>query len=348
MNKRLLIVGNPDPVHIGKHLLDAAKALSIPTALIDTRQSFSSSRLLNRVFWHLLDHRPPRQIPFNRQVVSEAGNFRPTHVLTTGLTPLTARTVQHLVSTGVRCLNYSTDDPWNSVHHCGWHQRALSQFSAVFTPRSANRSDFLKAGCKNVGILPFGYSPSSHFIADQSPEADTGTSGSGEVLFAGGADKDRLEYVQALIGAGIKPILYGNSWQRHTWARPFHHGFLSLEQQRHLISRIPLCLVLVRRANRDGHSMRTFEIPAMGGCLVTERTDDHQTLFGKNGDSTRYFDTPAELVSVCRQMMASPKERMRMAQRSHELVIHGGNSYHDRLTTMLSESSQIRPTGQPS
>ena len=342
MRRRLLIVGNPDPVHIGKHFLDAAQALAIENALVDTRKSASTSRLLNRLFWHLLNHRPPRQFQFNRQVLATARDFHPSHVLTTGLTPLTAGTVRCLVSAGIQCYNYSTDDPWNPVHRCAWHQRALPFFSAVFTPRTANRPDFLRLGCKRVEVLPFGYSPSSHFITNQAPAEAAESVGDGEVLFAGGADTDRLEYVRALIGADIRPILYGNYWQRYGWAKPFHRGFLSLEQQRYLISRVPLCLGLVRRANRDGHSMRTFEIPAMGGCLVTERTNEHQSLFGRDGALTRYFGSPSELVAACRDLIAAPDQRVQMARDSHGLVIRGNNSYHNRLSAMLSDRSEDR------
>jgi hypothetical protein len=155
------------------------------------------------------------------------------------------------------------------------------------------------------------------------------------VLFAGGADADRLEYIRALIDAGIRPILFGNSWNRIPWAAPFYHGFISIEDQRYLVSRVPSCLVLVRRANRDGHSMRSYEIPAMGGCMITEDTPDHRSMFGEDGVSTRYFTTTDELVIQTRRLLDNPALRVELAAESRRRITAGRNRYADRLESML-------------
>ncbi len=37
-----------------------------------------------------------------------------------------------------------------------------------------------------------------------------------------------------------------------------------------------VCLCLVRRANRDGHVMRSFEAAVIGGCILAQDTADHR------------------------------------------------------------------------
>ena len=50
-----------------------------------------------------------------------------------------------------------------------------------------------------------------------------------------------------------------------------------------------VCLCLVRRANRDGHTMRSFEAAAIGGCILAEDTADHREIFGPEDYAARYF-----------------------------------------------------------
>ena len=45
---------------------------------------------------------------------------------------------------------------------------------------------------------------------------------------------------------------------------------------------------LVRRANRDQHGPRTFEIPACGGFMLTERTDDQRSFLAEDKEAA-YF-----------------------------------------------------------
>lgn len=329
-------MGNPDPVHVGKHFLDAAADLGLAAEIVDSRKTQSKSKWINRFFWHLLDHRPPFQKRFNREFLATVRAFRPTHVLTSGLTPLVADTLDQLGQMGIACLNFSTDDPWNPAHFCRWNQAALPRFTAIFNPRSANHDDFLKAGCRHVVPLPFAYSRSCHYITDEDPFQGAWNPSPNQILFAGAADTDRLEYLQALIAAGFEPLLYGINWSRYSWAKPFHRGILSIEHQRYMVSRVPLCLGLVRRANRDSHSMRTYEIPAMGGCLVTESTPDHHQLFGSSGEATRFFRTPGELVAVCADLFAMANLRRELADAARVRVVSGGNSYTDRLKQILS------------
>ena len=94
-------------------------------------------------------------------------------------------------------------------------------------------------------------------------------------------------------------------------------------------------LCRVRRANRDGHVMRSFEIPAVGGFMVAEDTAEHREIFGAEGERVCYFRTPAEAVERTRWAMSHPEERARMAASARALVIGGAHTYRDRLERML-------------
>jgi spore maturation protein CgeB len=81
--------------------------------------------------------------------------------------------------------------------------------------------------------------------------------------------------------------------------------------------------------------MRSFEVPAMQGCFLAERTDDHVDLFGADRDAVAYFDDAAGMIEAARWILLHPAERDRLAARAAGLVKAGRHTYADRLAAML-------------
>jgi spore maturation protein CgeB len=96
-----------------------------------------------------------------------------------------------------------------------------------------------------------------------------------------------------------------------------------------------VCLNLVRRANRDDHVMRSFEVPAMRGCMVTEDTPTHRALFGAEGEAVMYFQSVDELVAATRGLLGAPSAQRRLAEAAHTRIVKGQHTYGDRLEQML-------------
>lgn len=335
----LLIVGNPSLFHIGSHLREAAHSLSIPVDLHDMRPAFDAPWPLVQINWRLMGHRPPRLAAFSDAVDSRCQVKPPRWLLATGTAPLTAGTLQRLGALGVQRLNFLTDDPWNPTHRARWFLDALPHYDQVFTPRRANIDDLRRLGCRHVQYLPFAYAPHIHFL-EQAPPDEQGRFAC-DVLFYGGADKDRLPFVKALIRAGLNVHLYGGYWDRHADTRPYFKGHADPSTLRKAVAEAHVALCLVRLANRDGHVMRTFEAPAMGGCMLTEDTPEHRVLLGDDGVATVYFSGVDDLVSKACWLLRRPEERWRLARTAHTSVTTGANTYADRLQTMLAAREGI-------
>jgi spore maturation protein CgeB len=235
-----------------------------------------------------------------------------------------------LRSLGVICVNYATDDPWNSALCGSWHLRALPAYDIVFTPRRANIADLHRLGCANVHFLPFGYDHTLFAPA----EVTVGTPGY-DVLFAGGADRERVAFVQDFMSAGAQLALVGDYWKRYRATRPYALGHKSPTMLRDLTAAAKVNLCLVRRANRDGHVMRSFEIASIGGCMLAEDTEEHRTIFGGDGDSVHYFRTPKQAAALARLLIDHPADRARLAASVRDRIGRGAHTYSDRLCTML-------------
>src|SRR5262249_34482498 len=84
-NQRLLIVGNPEEVHVGAHFLEGATALKVPAELADVREAYRGPGLVRRVNWWLRGRRPTRLRAFSRAVLATCSEWRPRWLLATGI-----------------------------------------------------------------------------------------------------------------------------------------------------------------------------------------------------------------------------------------------------------------------
>jgi len=213
--------------------------------------------------------------------------------------------------------------------------KALPNYDEVYSPRRAMLADLRQVGCKKVDYLPFAYDPDLFYPVTTERCSAAGFTGM-DVVFAGGADDDRVPYMQALNHSGLDLALYGDYWNRHPETRAFARGQADIETLRLALSSAKVGLCLVRRANRDGSCMRTFEVPAVGTCMLTEDTQEHRDIFGKEGEAVLYFDNMKEMLDKAKRLCEDEVLRSRLAKNSHELITRGGHCYQDRLLSILS------------
>lgn len=328
----VLIVGLQSHTHVGGSLHRAAMRLGLRSRFIDMRVAESPHRLINSLYWRLAQKRPARIADFEARLLAECRDDPPALLVTTGRPPLRRAALEPLAALGVPTLNYSTDDPWNPAHRADWHLAALPAFAVVATPRTANLEQFRALGCRRVHHLPFGYDEG---LLDEATPADFAALP--ELLFVGGADADRHAFFDAWAAAqGPQPALVGAYWKDTPRFRDRAYGGRPPTELVWLTRRAAVSLILVRRANRDGHVMRSFEAGACGGCLLVEDTPEHRAIFGADGGAVRYFSDPAHGVAVCRELLAAPaaeRERLRQAVRAR--IEAGAHTYGDRLQQML-------------
>lgn len=329
---RVLIVGHGAPVHIGARLLKAGQDLALPVELLDIGPAYATSRVVLQINWRLRGHRPPRLDTFSAQVVQACAAQRPDVLLVTGIAPVNAQALRTVRELGIVCANYLTDDPWNPAHNPPWFLRALPHYHVVFTPRRANAAELAQSGVQ-VHYLPFAYDPALHF--PEPPPSARQAEFASDVLFYGGADADRVPYIAALAAEDVRLHLYGGYWERRAAWRPYHRGMAEPQTLRWAVSGAKVTLCLVRRANRDGHTMRSFEVPAMQGCMLVEDTAEHREIFGQDGELVVYFETISEMVRKLHGLLADDAQRHALARRAHDVIVSGSNTYADRLRAML-------------
>jgi hypothetical protein len=340
--KRLLIVGNMGGTNIGGSILRAAHRLGLDAHLIETHSAMDAPKWIRRFNWWVRGRRPTWLGRFGKQVVSHARELQPTWLITTGSAPLNQESLEEFGQIGVVRMNFLTDDPWNPAHRAGWLFKSLPNYDYVFSPRRSNIGDLKELGCPSVSYLPFAYDENLFYPQKSVTSAEKHQFQS-DISFAGGADKERVPYFAALSKAGFNVALYGDYWDRFPETRKLSRGYADPHILRAAISETKVALCLVRRANRDGHSMRTFEVPAVGACMLVEDTEEHREIFGEEGKAVVYFGNPGEMIEKTRWLLQQDEERQRLAQAAHSLIVSHNNTYSDRLAHMLSTPNLSDP-----
>ena len=331
---KLLIVGGVGGTHVGESFLRAAKKMDIEGRILDYSLAYRAAIWRRRISWHLMGHRPVHLNRFSRQVVEFCQDFKPDVFLTTGIAPITAEAIKNITYMGVRTINYLTDDPWNRAHRAPWFMKALPVYSEIYSPRQAAISDLKSIGCQKALYVPFAYDPELFFREEPGVNEAERVSQS-DVVFAGGADPDRIPYIKALIDAGINLALYGGYWERFKETRAIARGLADVRTLRLALSTTKVGLCLVRRANRDGSCMRTFEVPAVGACMLTEDTEEHRAIFGEEGRAVLYFDSLDTMIEKTIILCNDDNLRATLASRAHQLIVGGRHTYQDRLALIL-------------
>lgn len=317
---------------------DALKVRSTEGATIFDEAKYERSnslgaRIIRRISGSLAGASVSR---FNRDLVVAVTRLRPRAVLVVKgsfVEPDTLRALKDIA--GCILVNFATDDPFNGSACHRRIRECIPQYDYYACTKKAILPDVIAAGCPNAFYLPFAYQPSVHFVEQSACGSDLAPFDC-DVAFVGGADKERTPFFIELTRRypRIRLNLYGGYWERVAQLRRYARGFATGRDYRLATAGAKLSVNLVRRANRDGHVMRTFEVPAMGGTMVSERTEEHSEILGE-GVEDALFSNPEELATVVGRLLENSQRRAEVSALLRERIIGGKNSYLDRYHSIL-------------
>jgi spore maturation protein CgeB len=329
---KLLIVGNLGGTNVGYSFFKSAKKLGYETCICDIKSAQISNKWINSIYWRLFNRRFPLQGYFNKKVLVTVKYFDPDLIITTGHNPIYKTTLRKICDLGKSVVHFSTDDPWNKTQITNWFLRSLTQYSIIFTPRKSNIEDFNRLGCKNVVYLPFAYDDgifdSVHDVKPAVKDID--------VLFVGGGDEDRRSFFNVLNKFNIKFILVGSYWDHYPELKDKTVGSKNPEEIIKLTLRAKINLSLVRKANRDGHVMRTYEMAAIGSSMLIEETEEHKELFGLDRDMVYYFNSAENAAEKIDFLLSNSMELNRIRAISKTRIV-GIETYSNRLLQIIDE-----------
>jgi spore maturation protein CgeB len=220
-------------------------------------------------------------------------------------------------ATGAPVVNYYPDNPLHGRLREAVFLRALATYDLVAVWCSSLADELAAIGVRRRVVVPFGYDP----VLYAPPPA--GTVPDFDVAFVGSASPNRLRWLREL--DGLRVAVAGHRWRRLARGTPLAAGVLAGPHWGRDAARVywsaHVGVNLVDPQNLIGHNMRTWELPATGRPSVMTRTPDHEALFSTGG--AVLVDRPTELRPAVEQLLADPRERMRIGRAGAAAIRHG-------------------------
>ena len=238
---------------------------------------------------------------------------------------------------------YSPDDMLNPDNQTRHFLKGLTYYDIFFTTKSYGVEELKGLGCKRVEFVDNAYDPNTHRPMEITDE-DRLKYG-GPVGFIGTYERERAESILYLAKNGVNVRVWGEDWNRKC---KLSHPNIKIEGKPLLgddyaraICSFDINIVFLRKINRDLQTTRSIEVPACGGFMLAERTNEHIRLFEENKEAA-YFSSSEELVEMVRYFLEHDEERKRIAQSALRRCLSGRYSYRDRITEMFQEIDSFR------
>lgn len=209
----------------------------------------------------------------------------------------------------VKLISWSPDDMYVSHNRSLYYTYSLKYYDVVFSMKSYNIEELKSLGAKKVEFLYQAYSNIFHKPCEDCSKIKN----KNDVLFIGYAEKERFDFMNYLAQNGVRIDIYGDGWHSKEYANA--NDYLNIIRKPLLgtnyanaLSCYKISLCFLRKANRDLHTSRSIEIPACGGFMIAERTDEHKKLFKEDKEAV-YFDTKEALLEKVNYYIENEKER---------------------------------------
>lgn len=284
--------------------------------------------------------RPACVREFNSALISATRRMRPDMLLVFKGTFVRADAIAAIRGMGSRAYCFYPDV--SVLAHGPQIPRALREYDWIFTTKSFGVRDMREnLAIEHASVIHHAFDPDLHRPIALAP-SDTQRYAC-DVSFIGtwSPKKERVLGHLARKLPSVRLRIWGEQWWKNKdktltpWIEG--HEITGDEYARAIgASRINLCILSERRegaSSGDQVTSRTFHIPACGGFMLHERTDELLELFTE-GESVIGFGDEDELVSAVERWLGQDAERRRIADSGLQLV-RQNHSWDHRIAAIL-------------
>jgi spore maturation protein CgeB len=229
---------------------------------------------------------------------------------------VTPRIIALLRQHAPKVVNYCIDDPFGKrdVARFRAYRRSLPYYDLCAVVRPDNAVEARQAGAKRVVRVFMSSDEVTHAPRPVTPADERRWRT--DVLFVGTWFPERGPFLLQLIKLGIPVTIRGTNWNKApewlalqaAWKGGPVHG----DDYAMAIQCAKVNIGLLSKGNRDLHTTRSLEIPALGGLLCAERTSEHLAMYAE-GKEALFWSDAEECAKACAWALDHEEERKRIA-----------------------------------
>lgn len=332
-NAKILLVGDyPTPVYSGtlgsfKRAFEVLNYTPLEFYFNINSKYLRFAKYLNKALKLLVLNNQKRLLNFIKQ-----NNI--THVLVFKGSYLLPNTIEEIKSKGVVIVNFNPDNPFNTVRASSNFiiREGIKNYHYYFSWSKEICNTINKSNNTDKAIyLPFAVDKS---LIDFQPDFNS-PNYTYQLALGANADKERINQIQELlkIDASLSELLFvfGSGWHKLKNVRSneiFGRDYFKT------IAQSKINLNFLRAQNKGAHNLRTFEIPACGGFMLHEYSEEAMELF-KPDEHVVYFSSMEECVDKIKFYLKHDKLRLKIAQNGYIQAMKYENSYEARVDAII-------------
>jgi len=301
-------------------LARAFKNLAHKVVIFDEEEVYRESstlaknRYTNRLFWQYISR------ACNDSLIASISKEKPDLILILKGFYFKPKTIAKIkeIFPRISLFIFNPDNPFNSWHigsSNNWIRESIPFYDVYFIWAKCLIERLKRAGAKEVKYLPFGYDAELHYPVEVSGE-EKKVYGS-DVAFIGTRDKEREWWLNYLLDYDL--AIWGDGWEKANkriqkkWRKKTVIG----REFSKVCNASKIILNLIRKQNIHAHNMRTFEVPACKGFVLSTKAQE-QSEFFEEGKDFACFSAPKELKEKIDYYLPRDELRREMALRAYE------------------------------
>jgi spore maturation protein CgeB len=290
-------------------------AIPIPLGPIEnTRLEAVARRVVRRGQNELFERQESKLVD---AVMERVRAFKPDVVVMAKGSGVELAVVRALAEAKVRIFNFYPDPlPLDDDDFI----RTIPLFSCVFTYSKFQVPSWYWFGAQRVHYLPFASDPELH--QPKAPPSGREDYFRSPVGYLATWHPYAEDWPAHLVRFGLK--IWGNQWHMLSPTHPARaawqgEGKGSYDELAVVCGASDVVFNMVRAWNGSSHSMKTFEIPACGGFMLGNRTDEQRTFFEEDV-AAAYFSTIEEMVDKVDFYLRNESARRKIAAKGLEVA----------------------------
>lgn len=328
----ILLIDNGFKSH-KNHFIESIKSNNlIKSKIIYNYNNRKDFNLLEKVFLKLrlpldltfLNFRFLKQVIFNDYnaiIIIKGNNIFPISIF-----------LARILNNKTTIISWSLDNMIKKHNSSLYFKFSIPLYDIIYTTKSNTIKSFKKLNARRVELITQAYSKFEHYPEDYSKDFDYG------ILFIGSPEDDRIEKLKFLSKKNIKVNVFGNGWEKYDLKNysniKIHNRPLLDSDFRKAISSSKISLNFLRKINDDIHTSRTFEIPACGGFMISERSIEHSDFFIEDNEAV-YFDGSDELYQKVLLYLDNEKPREKIKLNGLKKIKILNNTYCEMVNKIL-------------
>jgi spore maturation protein CgeB len=309
--------------------------------IFDTSKYYKLNNLFFKIKFHIYDLTIFKSL--NLDLLNHCKLFKPDILWVFKGIELYPDTLQKIKSYGIILVNYNTDHPfirYSPSHGSKNIEHSIPLYDLIFSYRRDLVDIFKTKFSLNSKYLPFGFEKSEfdYTSIDKISELN-------KVAFIGYIDNQRFDVLFFLAKSGVEIDIYcqDNLLVKilKIWKNIRIFNLVFGEDLIRTIVKYRVQLNLLRKHNIGSHNQRTFEVPAVGGILLTLYSDEQNLFFKKSEEIFFYYDNQSLLNSINDILNMKIEDIHNVRKNAFNRSIQGGYTYQSRTDFIIKCFSEI-------